>query len=109
MSENRRNHYKSLLIVFLIFAVMFYIITTLPPFTTHTKHSEDYSAIDMLRAQKIVLGYTTPTKEMIDKYDINEDGEVTYTDVQIIQQMMCGFYDSYEVRSKNHIVIKYRN
>lgn len=109
MDENRRNHYKSLLIVFLIFAILFYIIATLPPFSTHTKYANDYILLDMIKAQRIVLDYDVPTEEMIKKYDINEDAEITATDVKIIQQMILGYYDAYEIRNDNKKVIKYIN
>lgn len=100
------NKLKHILIVALFIIVMFLFVILF--FPSSIKYANDYSSKDMLNAQKIILGIIEPTEEIFEKYDINEDGEITYTDVQIMQQMILGFYDSYEIKNNKVKAIKYR-
>lgn len=101
---------KCCIVFFIIFLIIsFFIISLFWLFSTKTKCVEDYSILDALIAQKTALGYKVTTEEMIDKYDMDFDGEITHTDAKIIQQMVLGLYDSYEVKDNNHKSIKYIN
>lgn len=71
------------------------------------KYSKDYSTIDYIKTRKIILEIVEPTDEMFEKYDMDENGEITDSDAQIIKQMILGFYDSYEVKNNNVVAVKY--
>lgn len=73
------------------------------------KYADNYSITDMLSAQQIVLGHTSTTEEALKKYDMNQDGEITSVDVDIIIQLLLGYYDAYEVRRNYISSIKYFN
>lgn len=105
---NNKNIIKKFTLISIFITLLFCIIYFIQPTKTYTKYSKDYSSVDMLSAQKIILGYSKQTEEMIEKYDINLDGEITYTDIQIIQQMIIGIYDTYEVRTHDKKAIKYK-
>ncbi len=94
-------------IIFLISIILFVALFINCYCSTYVKYASDYSARDMLGAQKIILGINPITKESLDKYDMNCDGKITSTDVDIMQQMCIGIYDSYVVKNKRCIAIKY--
>lgn len=110
MSENKKCNYKLILmititLVLLLFICFCYFFSSIS--MTNRKYAKDYSAIDILIAHKIDLDYMLPTEKMMLKYDINEDGKINDVDVKIIQQMVLGFYDYYEVRNSDKKVVKY--
>ena len=74
---------------------------------TNIKYAEDYLATDYVKAKKIALSANTPTDEMIEKYDIDNNGEVTCIDVEIIKQMICGYYDCCMIKNGECMAIKY--
>ena len=84
---------KYLIIVMILFLSCICILNT------HTqvsiKHEKDYSTIDILNAQKIALGIKSANKHQLEKYDMNIDGEITHTDIQIIQHFLIHIYDKY--------------
>lgn len=97
------NKLKYILIILSISIISYLVFFN----NSSTKYANNYSSKDMLKAQKIILGIIEPTEELIEKYDINEDDEITHTDIQIMQQMIIGLYDSYEVKNNKKKVIKY--
>lgn len=49
-----------------------------------------YTTLDLLKAQKIVMGETQPTYDSYRLYDINEDDNITSRDVDSIQANLLG-------------------
>ena len=79
------------------------------------KNERDYSAVDMLDAQKIILGIKEPNQYEFKKYDMNGDGEISYVDIQIIQHLLVHIYDKHIALtikindSKYMFAINYKN
>lgn len=98
-----------LIIACLLFVLVHYCVLFGGLHSCSVKYANDYSITDMLNTQKIVSGLVVPTEEMVGKYDINQDGEITSIDTDIIKQFLLGYYDAYEVRNNNQKAIKYVN
>lgn len=77
----------------ILFLFCMYILNT--HMQVSIKHEKDYSTIDMLNTQKIILEIKKPSKYELEKYDMNSDGEITHTDIQIIQHLLVHIYDKY--------------
>lgn len=76
------------------------------------KYEKDYSVVDMLNAQKIILGIKEPSVYELKKYDMNGDGEISYTDIQIIQHLLVHIYDEYitvTINDRNYVFAINRN
>lgn len=73
------------------------------------RHAKDYSSVDLLKIQKIILEIEPQTKETLNKYDVDEDGKITYTDLRIIQDMNIKIYDMYMVKKGKRYAIKFNN
>lgn len=106
----KKFNYTLFLTIFLVFIIFCFVIFKffLPYFSyKNIKYAEDYSISDLIKSRNVVLEYVKPTEEMINKYDINEDGKITDIDIKLIQQLIVGFYDSYEVKNNSQKVIEY--
>lgn len=90
MKKNNNKIYNVNLIITVFVIILLSIIFIFCRFSACVKYSYDYSLLDLLLAQKVALGYNEPTKDVIRKYDMNEDGEITNTDVLIIQHLIIG-------------------
>lgn len=107
------TRYKKQIIFIFIFCLFFVVNMFLNKsigtrsYYESRKYAEDYSAVDLLKIQKILLGMETATEKTFKKYDINEDGEITYTDLQIIQHMNIKIYDAYVIKNNKKYVIKF--
>lgn len=61
------------------------------------KDARYYTIFDLANAQMIDLEVKSPTSKDWDKYDVNVDRKIDNADVQIINQMLLGYYDYYIV------------
>lgn len=82
-------------IIFLHVAILLSIFNSI--YTISLKKARNYALSDLASAQMINLGVKLPTLKDWEKYDINIDEKIDNVDVQIIQQMLLGYYDYYIV------------
>ena len=105
MKEKTKINYKMILIMLLVF-MLFYIVFN-QFCLSNIKYAKDYSMSDLIEVKKIYSKDIIPTEEMVEKYDIDEDKEITNVDIELIRQMLLGYYDSYEVINSNRKTIKH--
>lgn len=105
MKEKTKINYKMILIMLLVF-MLFYIVFN-QFCLSNIKYAKDYSMSDLIEVKKIYSEDIIPTEEMVEKYDIDEDKEITNVDIELIRQMLLGYYDSYEVINNNRKTIKH--
>lgn len=105
MKEKTKINYKMILIMLLVF-MLFYIVFN-QFCLSNIKYAKDYSMSDLIEVKKIYSKDIIPTEEMVEKYDIDEDKEITNVDIELIRQMLLGYYDSYEVINNNRKTIKH--
>ena len=94
---------KIILINIICLITIFLLCLTTILFILHFGHivsckdARYYTLSDLANAQMINLEVKSPTPKDWDKYDVNVDGQIDNTDVQIIRQMLLGYYDYYIV------------
>lgn len=92
-----------LLVVALLFSCIF-----IPNFyNVDRKYSNDYLAVDYVKAKNIISGKRIATVEELEEYDVNNDGKITEDDLLIMRCLICEVFDVYEVRNVKHKAIKY--
>lgn len=61
------------------------------------KNASDYTEEDLDIANSCTIGLTAITPELLDRYDIDGDGEITVLDVLKINRMLTGQVDYYDI------------
>jgi hypothetical protein len=64
---------------------------------TVTKYASEYTQDDVDRANDITIGLVIPTVEDYEKLDLNGDGVIDIFDVIVIEKLLNGSLESYEI------------
>lgn len=98
---------KKISILLFTIILLFSCIYTINFYTIYRKYSDDYLAVDYVRAKNIVSEERVATAKEFEKYDVNKDGKITEDDLLIMKCLICEVFDVYEVRNIRHRAIEY--
>lgn len=98
---------KKISILLFTIILLFSCIYTINFYTIDRKYSDDYLAVDYVKAKNIISGKRIATVEELEEYDVNNDGKITEDDLLIMRCLICEVFDVYEVRNVRHRTIKY--